>query len=329
MSSSSNSNAQNDVLRHYGGEWDFIGDWVAPGRGMDTSNWPPKPAAELFNNCYRLYLWDQLARAAAALGRTEEAQRCRTRINELRPLIHAAFYDASKQLYVLDEQSYQVMPLMTGIVPEDLRGAILKKLEDGILVKSKGHLDTGMLGTYFLIQYLQEIGRNDLLYTIFNQTTYPGWGYMLSQGATTFWEQWNGYCSQIHSCFTSPGGWFYQGLAGIRPDETGARLQEDHHQARHRRRPDLGEMPARLDPRPHRQQLEARRRQTDHGRHHPRQHHRDGVRPGQGCRRVTESGKPAAKAEGVKFLRMENHAAVYAVGSGTYRFQSTPPKTVK
>jgi alpha-L-rhamnosidase len=37
---------------------------------------------------------------------------------------------------------------------------------------------------------------------------------------------------------------------------------------------------------------------------------------------VTESGKPAAEAEGVKFLRTENGAAVYAVGSGTYQFQS-------
>ncbi len=37
---------------------------------------------------------------------------------------------------------------------------------------------------------------------------------------------------------------------------------------------------------------------------------------------VSESGKPAAKAAGVKFLRMENAAAVYAVGSGTYRFES-------
>ena len=94
----------------------------------------------------------------------------------------------------------------------------MKRLEELIQVKSKGHLDTGMLGTYFLLQYLQETGRNDLVYTIMNQTTYPGWGYMLSQGATTLWEQWNGYSSQIHSCFTCPSGWFYQGLAGIRPD---------------------------------------------------------------------------------------------------------------
>jgi alpha-L-rhamnosidase len=37
---------------------------------------------------------------------------------------------------------------------------------------------------------------------------------------------------------------------------------------------------------------------------------------------VTESAKPAGEAEGVKFLRFENNAAVYAVGSGTYQFQS-------
>ncbi|MCX6033389.1 MAG: hypothetical protein NTV38_00175 [Chloroflexi bacterium] len=40
---------------------------------------------------------------------------------------------------------------------------------------------------------------------------------------------------------------------------------------------------------------------------------------------VTESGKSAAKSEGVKFLRLQDSAAVYSVGSGTYRFQSTLP----
>ena len=39
---------------------------------------------------------------------------------------------------------------------------------------------------------------------------------MLTQGATTWWEQWNGYFSHIHSCFTSLDSWFYQGIAGIR-----------------------------------------------------------------------------------------------------------------
>jgi len=206
------------IVRAFGGQWDFIGDWVPPERGMDTHNWPPKPAAELFNNCYRLYLREQLAQMADVLGRVDEAKACRAELARLRPLVHAAFYDKEQLLYVLDEQSYQLMPLMTGIVPEELQPIIFKKLEEGILVKRKGHLDTGMLGTYFLINYLSQIGRDDLVYTIVNQKTYPGWGYMLEQGATTWWEQWNGYYSHIHSCFTSLDGWFYQGLAGIRPD---------------------------------------------------------------------------------------------------------------
>ena len=37
---------------------------------------------------------------------------------------------------------------------------------------------------------------------------------------------------------------------------------------------------------------------------------------------VTESGKPTAQAKDIQFLRMENNAAVYAVGAGTYQFQS-------
>ena len=37
---------------------------------------------------------------------------------------------------------------------------------------------------------------------------------------------------------------------------------------------------------------------------------------------VTESGKAASESEGVKFRRMENSAAVYAIGSGCYQFNS-------
>ena len=35
---------------------------------------------------------------------------------------------------------------------------------------------------------------------------------------------------------------------------------------------------------------------------------------------VMESGVPASRAEGVKFLRADAAAAVYEVGAGTFRF---------
>ena len=42
--------------------------------------------------------------------------------------------------------------------------------------------------------------------------------------------------------------------------------------------------------------------------------------PSTKAEQVTESGKPADKAEGVKFLRMENWKAVYEVSAGSYKF---------
>jgi len=44
--------------------------------------------------------------------------------------------------------------------------------------------------------------------------------------------------------------------------------------------------------------------------------------PARSAEAVTESGSPAKKAEGVRFLRMEKDDAVYEIGSGLYRFEA-------
>lgn len=325
------SKCTDDILRQNSlGKGQFLGDWVPPGRGMDTEKWPGTAACELFNNGYRLYLCEILERSARALGKVKEADQYAAQIERIRPLIHSAFYDARRQQYVTDEQAYQVMPLMTEIVPESLRETVQRRLEDIIMVKNRGHLDTGMLGTYFLIQYLQEAGRNDLLYTIYSQKTYPGWGYMLSQGATTFWEQWNGYWSQIHSCFAGPGSWFYQGLAGIRPDPAAPGFKKIiikpavvgdltwvkcHHDSMYGRivsnwKRERGTLTMDVVVPP----------STTASVYVPVL--AVGKKPAKDDTGVTESGKPVSQAQGVKLLRMENGAAVYEIGSGRYCFKS-------
>ncbi|NMC48291.1 MAG: family 78 glycoside hydrolase catalytic domain, partial [Desulfovibrio sp.] len=210
--------SNNDILTGNTGKYSFIGDWVAPGRGMDSQDQPSHNAREVFNNCYRIIQMEILVKMAKVLGKTDDVATYTKRLAEIRPKIHEAFYDPAGGFYVSDEQAHYVMPLMAGVVPEALRPKVLQNLEANIMEKNHGHLDTGMLGTYFMIEYLREIGRSDLVFTMFNQKAYPGWGYMIEQGATTFWEQWNGYWSQMHSCFTSPDNWLYQGLAGIQAD---------------------------------------------------------------------------------------------------------------
>jgi len=316
------SRSKDGVMRAYGGQWSFIGDWVPPERGMDTKNWPSRPAAELFNNCYRIQQLEILKNIASILVKKDEVERCDARLAAARAAVHAAFFDKAAGNYGIDEQAYYIMPLLAGVTPEAERPALLQKLEKNILEKNKGHLDTGMLGTYFMMEHLRAIGRNDLVFTMFNQTTYPGWGYMVKQGATTLWEQWNGYWSHIHSCFTSPDNWFYQGLAGIQTDPAAPGFKntiikpaivgdvtwvKSHHDSPYgriasnwKREGEKLTMDVTIPPNSTATVFV----------------------PAKDAASVTESGKPAGEAEGVKFLRMESNAAVYAVGSGTYQFQS-------
>ena len=60
--------------------------------------------------------------------------------------------------------------------------------------------------------------------TLLRQPDYPGYLNMIRNGATTTWESWD--CgrpgkedrSRVHNCYNGIGIWFYQALAGIRPD---------------------------------------------------------------------------------------------------------------
>ncbi len=49
---------------------------------------------------------------------------------------------------------------------------------------------------------------------------YPSFGHWLDQGATVTWEKWNGQDSHNHPMFGGALMWFYNTLAGVRPDDS-------------------------------------------------------------------------------------------------------------
>ena len=213
--------SKDGILIHYGDkEWGFIGDWVPPGRGMDSKDKVGETEKELFNNCYKIYLYNILAECAEVLGKTNDSQMYKRQSETSQNKIHKIYFDKEKGIYANGEQPYLSFPLLMDVPGKDESSRVFTNLEHEIKVTNNGHLNTGMLGTYFMLQYLTEIGRSDLVYLMMKQKTYPGWGYMIAEGANTCWEQWNGYWSNIHSCFTSGGGWFFTGVAGIRQVET-------------------------------------------------------------------------------------------------------------
>jgi alpha-L-rhamnosidase len=166
-----------------------------------------------------LYCVKRAARIAEILGKKQDAEKYTDQIEVLKKALHKEFYDKEAQTYIFDDQVYLTMPLYTGIVPDNMKERIFKRLEDTIIVKHKGNLNAGMLGMFFMLRFLNEQGRNDLAYEMINKDTYPSYGYMLKSGSTTITENWGMGASQIHNCYLAVGSWFIEGVGGITPDE--------------------------------------------------------------------------------------------------------------
>ena len=207
----------------------MLGDWgtAIPGTDtgydsvastMDGSMPIPVRERELFVNCEWIFALHIAGHIAELLGRSDEMVAFRKRADELRQAVHARYYDSAGGFYVREEQPFLVMPLTAGVPPDpQTRRRVLDNLERNILVTRHGHNACGVPGTYHLLKFLTAEGRDDLIHTMLTRTAFPSWGYMLGQGATTFWEFWNGSASRIHASYTQ-ATWFVDGLAGITPD---------------------------------------------------------------------------------------------------------------
>ncbi len=118
-------------------------------------------------------------------------------------------------------QSAQLFALWYNLSPE-------KELSFDVLMnefkRHKDHVSSGIFGVMMMFDVLRQTDNNEMAYTIANQKNFPGWGYMLSKGATTLWEDWeypeNG-ASQNHPMFGSIDEWFYRSLVGINAAEPG------------------------------------------------------------------------------------------------------------
>ena len=113
----------------------------------------------------------------------------------------------------------QAYGLFFNLIPEGSFDATLKVLLENI-TKNDDHITAGIFGTKFIMDVLSSTGNGSKAYKMATQKTFPGWGYMLANGATTLWEHWpleENIYSHNHPMFGSISEWFYKYLAGIRP----------------------------------------------------------------------------------------------------------------
>lgn len=193
----------------------YLGDWATP-EGIDQTD---VRSVDLVNNCYVTQCYDTMAKIAALLGKEEDKLVYNEKSVTLKKHIHTEFYREEEKGYATGTQIDLVYPMLVGATPQELLSEVKQTLYAETEGRFKGHLATGLVGVPIITQWVTENSEAELMYSMLKKRAYPGYLYMIDNGATTTWEHWNGERSHVHNCYNGIGSWFYQALAGIHPDE--------------------------------------------------------------------------------------------------------------
>ncbi|MCX6631114.1 MAG: family 78 glycoside hydrolase catalytic domain [Candidatus Solibacter sp.] len=179
-----------------------FGDWIA------LEETPPN----LIANFYYIRDAEILERVSRILGHAELSAEYRALAMRLRTAYQAEYRNVLTQTALvlaieldLPDRDATAQALVANVAAHD------------------DQLTTGMVGTRFLLPALTSIGRSDLAYQIVNRKTYPGWGYMLENGATALWALWRfvperRMKSHNQVMLASVGAWLSEAVAGMRKD---------------------------------------------------------------------------------------------------------------
>jgi alpha-L-rhamnosidase len=207
---------------------DKYGDWCVPPEDptlIHSKDPKRQTAGEVLGTAYFYHDLQLMARYAGLLAKPDDAGEFRALATTLRDAFIGKFYNSDSHDFSNGSQTASILPLAFGLVPEGAEQAVFDALVEKIVVGTDSHVGTGLIGGQWLMRTLSNGGRPDLAYTLATQTTYPSWGYMIENGATTMWELWNGNTADpamnSHNHVMLVGDlalWFHEFLGGIRPN---------------------------------------------------------------------------------------------------------------
>jgi|GEM_PF-71112 len=317
------------------------GIWLKS-RGNDYGDWLngdtlikkgyPKTGAEIPKDLFATLLYghsaDLVSRMANILGNEIDAQKYGHLADAIRQALQKKYVDQDARI-TGDTQAGYALALGFDMLPKNLRAKAAAHMVEAIK-KYDWHISTGFVSTLQLMRALTASSQVDLAYRLINNKTFPSWGYSIEQGATTIWERWDGYVkgrgfqnpgmnSFNHYAYGCVGDWMWKNIVGINTEGPAFK--------RIVIRPRIGggiawakgtyesiRGPISVDWRKTGESLSLSLSIP------PNTTATVYVPIGENST-VRESGAPVEEAMGVKFLRNEDGCAVFAVDSGSYRFQ--------
>lgn len=192
--------------------WNGAGDWNNP--FTKNTHAVPTPITTM----PAWYYYAQIAqRTALMLGKPKDAARYAAMSADIKKRFNYRYLNFSTGLYgdSINSQTAQVLPLATGLVPDEQKNLTYQRLLNAIHAR-RDHVGTGFVSTNFLLQTLANHRESALANRLINQKDYPSWSTLIKGGI--FQEDWHGDGAQMPSCGGAIGTWLFQSVLGIRPD---------------------------------------------------------------------------------------------------------------
>lgn len=206
-----------------------FGDWLDP----DAPPHLPanaKTDADIVASAYLFRSADAVARAAALLGRDEEARDYARVAEEVRAAFLAEYVTPAGRM-MSDAQTAYAMAIVFEIAPPEQHAQLGERLAE--LTRLSGYrIGTGFVGTPIIQDALTRTGHLETARRLLVQTENPSWLYPVTMGATTIWERWDSMLpdgsinpgemtSFNHYALGAIGDWLHRVVAGLAPDAPG------------------------------------------------------------------------------------------------------------
>jgi len=208
---------------------DVYGDWCMPPESPElihSQDPARKTDGTLLATGFYYRLLHIMSKFAVISNRPEDATVFQEQAEKVKKAYNERFFKKEKGWYGNNTVTANLVSLMQGLVPEEYQEQVFMNTAKKIETVHDSHVGVGLIGIQFLMRGLDAYGRSNLSLEIANQRTYPSWGYMIENGATTIWELWNGNTadpamnSRNHVMLLGDFLiWCYENLAGIRTDQ--------------------------------------------------------------------------------------------------------------